>query len=104
MSYPLKVIILEIVEIFIREKLSTKDEAKLYASITAIRLGNYDNVFVKPLKDNIKELIIKNYRFIFFIDNEIVYFSNAFIKKTNKTPKIEMEKVKKIYKIIHNKK
>jgi len=99
MSYPFKVIILTEVEIF-REGLSEKDRAKINASIVAMRFGEYESIYVKPLKGALKELIIKKFRFVFFINKDIIYFIGAFIKKTNKTPKIEIEKALKIYKII----
>jgi len=99
MSYPLKVIILNIVEIFI-EKLSPEKEVELDASITAIRYGNFNTVYIKTLKGGIKELIIKRSRFIFFIKNETIYFVSAFMKKTNKTPKQEIKNAEKIYKLI----
>ena len=100
MTYPLKVIILEKVETFIVKKLSTLDEAKLDASITAIRYGNYESVVVKPIKGDIRELIIKKFRFLFFIEKDTIYFIGSFPKKTNKTPKLEIENALKIYKII----
>jgi phage-related protein len=99
MTYPLKVIILETVELF-REKLLEQDKAKLNGSITAIRYGNFNTIYIKTLKWNIKELRIKKIRLIFFIKDETVYFVDIFIKKTNKTPKQEIEKAEKIYKLI----
>lgn len=102
MSYPLKVIVLDEVEIF-RKSLSEKDKSKIDASITAMRLGEYDSIYVKPLKGVIRELIIKKFRFVFFIEKDTIYFINAFIKKTNKTPKLEIENALKIYKIINPK-
>ena len=63
MSYPLKVIILNEVEIF-RKSLSEQDRSKINASIIAIRFGRYESIYVKPLKGVIKELIIKRFRFI----------------------------------------
>jgi phage-related protein len=99
MSYPLKVIVLDEVEIF-RKCLSEKDRSKINASILAIRFGEYESIYVKPLKGVLRELIIKRFRFLFFINKDTVYFVNAFIKKTNKTPKIEIENAEKIYKII----
>jgi len=99
MSYPLKVIVLTEVEIF-RKNLSEKDKSKINASIMAIRFGEYESIHVKQLKGVLRELIIKRFRFIFFINKDTVYFIGAFIKKTSKTPKIEIENAEKIYKII----
>lgn len=99
MNYPLKVIVLTEVEIF-RKNLSEKDRSKINASILAIRFGEYGSIYVKPLKGVLRELIIKRFRFVFFINKDTIYFISAFIKKTNKTPKIEIENALKIYKII----
>lgn len=99
MTYPLKVVILENVALF-RKNLPEQDRVKINGSITAIRYGNYNNIYVKTLKGNIRELIIKKFRFIFFIDKNTIYFISAFIKKTNKTPMGEIENAEKIYKII----
>jgi phage-related protein len=99
MTYPLKVIVLENVALF-RKNLPEQDRVKINGSITAIRYGHYDNIYIKSLRGVIKELIIKRFRFIFFIDKNIVYFVGAFIKKTNKTPKGEIENAEKIYKLI----
>lgn len=99
MSYPLKLIILDEVEVF-RKNLPEKDRAKINSSILAIRFGQYESISAKPLRGVIKELIIKKFRFVFFLDKDIVYFIGAFVKKTKKTPKIEIENAEKIYKII----
>jgi len=103
MSYPLKIVILDKVLYFI-EELNTDDNFRFSTSVTAIRYGNYESITIKTLKGNIKELIIKRFRFVFFIDKEIIYFIGAFIKKTNKTPKLEIENALKNYKIITNSK
>lgn len=99
MTYPLKIIILDEIEIF-RKNLSEKDRAKINSSILAIRLGQYESISTKPLKGAIKELIIKKFRFVFFLHKDIVYFIGVFVKKTKKTPKIEIENALKIYKKI----
>jgi len=99
MSYPLKVIVLDEVETF-RKNLSEQDKSKVNASITAIRSRKHGTVYIKPLKGTLRELIIKRFRFVFFVDKDIVYFVGAFIKKTKKTPIIEIENAEKIYKII----
>ena len=99
MSYPFKVIILDKVISFI-DMLEKEDEVKFSASVTSIRYSDYKNITVKPLKNDIKELIIKKFRFIFFINKETLYFIGSFIKKTKKTPKIEIENALKFYKLI----
>ena len=51
-------------------------------------------------REKIKELIVKNYRFIFFIEKHDTYFVRAFIKKTRKAPRREIEAAEKIHKMI----
>ncbi len=63
-------------------------------------MGDFTSVHIKSLKGEIKELIIKRYRIIFFIDKNIVYCIAAFVKKSAKTPKRELENAERIYKKI----
>ncbi len=82
------------------QKLTIENQGKVAANINAIRMGQFGSVYIKTLKGAIKELLVKNYRFIFFIEKHIIYFVSAFIKKTQKAPKQEIENAEKIYKII----
>ena len=76
------------------------DQGKINAVVTALESGDFESVYVKTLKTPIKELIIKKYRFIFFIHKSTLYFVGAFIKKSAKTPKREIENAVRIYKMI----
>jgi phage-related protein len=80
------------------EGLSLKDIAKVKVSIATMQIGKWGSINVKTLRNSIKELIIKNYRFIFFIHKNFIYFVEAFVKKTQKTPKQEIDKAETIYK------
>ncbi|MDO8492414.1 MAG: type II toxin-antitoxin system RelE/ParE family toxin [bacterium] len=82
------------------QKLTPIDQAKIAANIEAMQMGKFDSVYTKSLKGPIKELIVRKFRFIFFIEKHIIYFVSAFIKKTRKAPKQEIENSEKIYKII----
>jgi len=82
------------------QRLTPVDQAKVAANIDVMRLGRFSSVYIKTLKGAIKELIVKNYRFIFFIEKHIIYFVGAFIKKTQKAPRREIENAEKIHKII----
>jgi phage-related protein len=73
------------------------DRAKTAAAIMAISKGEFHLVYTKPLRGKIRELIVKKYRFIFFTHQEFLYFVNAFIKKSKKTPKKEIDHAYKIY-------
>lgn len=80
------------------ETLPNEDQGKINGAVTAIESGDLRSLYTKTIKTPIKELIIKKYRFIFFIHDNTFYFVRAFIKKTAKTPKIEIENAGRIFK------
>ena len=91
---------LEKVERFIRG-LVENDRAKIAAAIKTLENGDFQSIEVKTLKGRIKELVVKSYRIVFFIDKDhIIYLLDGFIKKTRKTPRNIIENAKKISKII----
>ena len=92
-------IVLERVEDFIAE-LTKSDQSRIYSQIDKFGSGDDDSLYIKNLHGRIRELIIKNYRFIFFAEGNCVYFIHCFTKKTNKTPKQEIKLAEKIYKYI----
>ncbi len=99
-SYEIK--FLESVKVFLGD-MPEADRAKTAAAITVMSEGKFDLISTKVLKSPIRELIIKKYRFIFFIEGNLIHFIHSFIKKTAKTPRKEIEYAEKIYKIITNK-
>lgn len=58
--------------------------------------------YIKVLEDGICEFRVtlpnKEARLLFYIEDSTVYLMNCFIKKTQKTPRREIEKAKKIRK------
>lgn len=80
--------------------LSNENQGKINATVTAMEAGNFESIYIKTLKTPIKELVVKNYRLIFFIHRTTIYFIGAFIKKSAKTPRKEIENAEKMYKII----
>ncbi len=82
------------------EGMSLLEQGKMKASFPVLEAGNFQLLHIKQLRGDIKELKIKNHRFIFFIHAADIYFISAFIKKTNKTPLREIENALKIYKEI----
>ena len=62
--------------------------------------GDFESLEIKTLKTPIKELIIKRYRLLFFINKDLIYFVNAFMKKTQKTPKNEIIISEKLFRDI----
>jgi len=91
-----KVLFLHKVQSFITT-LSDEDKGKIRCTADSMELGNFDFLYIKTLKTPIKELIIKNYRFIFFINKNEIWFVGAFTKKSAKTPRKEIENAKRLY-------
>ena len=82
--------------------LSVADQMKVTAHVEKIMIGEFKSLYIKTLHSPLKELIIGSYRFIFFIDKGHVYFVNSFLKKTQKTPRQEIQLAEKNYKQIIN--
>ena len=87
------------VSLFIR-KLPERDRAKIAAQIEMMQIGVFSPLHIKTLRGSIKELIVKRYRIIFFIKKKFIYFIGMFIKKTQKTPKQEIDTAEELYKSI----
>jgi phage-related protein len=84
------------------DRLTDEDKGKINCITDAMMLGNFNLLYIKTIRSPVKELIIKKYRFIFFINKNEIWFIGAFIKKTAKTPKNEIENAKKLYREIIN--
>lgn len=96
------VLFLDSVKSFI-QKLPKEDQGKISASITVMESGDFKSIYVKTLRTPIKELIVKKYRLVFFFHKNTVYFIGAFVKKTTKTPKMEIENAERVFeKIVRN--
>lgn len=96
---------LESVEEFIQQQ-SVSDQAKIAAAASVMAKGEKEYwhlLHIKTLKSPIKELIIKQFRIIFFSERNTIYFIGAFIKKTAKTPKSQIDQAEKIYKMLTQK-
>ncbi len=83
-------------------ELSSKDRAKVEGNVNVMQNGDLRSPRTKTLRGPIKELIVKDYRILFFIHEHIIYFVRAFRKKSMKTPRKEIEYVEQIYKLITN--
>ena len=92
----LKILFISIVRDFI-ETIPEEDRGKIKCATDIMELGNFDSLYIKTIRTPIKELIIKKYRFIFFINKNEIWFIGAFTKKTAKTPKNEVENAKRLY-------
>ena len=101
MSYPLDTTFITKVNDFINS-LPPDDQKKFALAITSLSEGDFQAVYIKQIKGEIKELRIKKYRLMFFIHKNTIYFANVFLKKSNKTPTKETEFAEKYYKLITN--
>lgn len=93
------------------DSLTKFERAEILALIEEFRILRCDNKHLpssktKLLRDGIFELRLKHINRIsrsiyFFTDNRFIIFTHGFIKKTEKTPKEEIEKAKKYREIYY---
>ena len=93
----MEVRILEDVREFI-ERLKQDDSAKILAHLKSIEENLTEGLIIKTLKGRIKEIIVRQYRVIFFNIGATAYVVDAFKKQSQKTPKRIIENAEKIYK------
>ncbi|MDO8593963.1 MAG: type II toxin-antitoxin system RelE/ParE family toxin [bacterium] len=86
---------------FLRE-LPPKDRSKIEKNIKIMQAGDLLSPRIKTLRSPISELIVKEYRILFFIHENVIYFVRAFRKKSMKTPPKEIEYAERIYKLTTN--
>lgn len=96
-----KIVLFKEVENFVLD-LNTQDQEKISGAINALRSKQFENIYIKKLRSEIGELRVKRFRLIFFIHQDIVYISKIFVKKSNKTPKREIDLAEKYYEFIVN--
>lgn len=92
------------------ETLSIKEKALIYKSMEKLieyKSNNFNlsDKFTKPLEDGIFELKVQlqntTSRSLYFYEKDkIIIFTNGFIKKSQKTPRKEIDKAKNIRKAI----
>lgn len=81
--------------------ISREDDAKIAAHLKSLEIGQTEGLIIKSLKGKIKELIVKQYRIVFFRIGTSGYVVDAFRKKSQKTPKRIIERAEKIYRDIN---
>ncbi len=84
---------------FLRE-LPPKNRSKVEKNVRVMQAGDLYSPRTKTLRGPIRELIVKEYRILFFVHEHTIYFVRAFRKKSAKTPKQEIEYAERIYKLI----
>lgn len=93
------IIFLDKVEWFI-QALPCPDQAKIAAHTTMMREGDFASVHIKQLDGPIQELIVRQYRLIFFRKDGAIYVVGAFRKKSAKTPLREIRYAMDIFRNI----
>lgn len=91
----------EFVTNFLRE-LSKNDRAKILAGISKMEQGDFRSAYVKTLRGAVQELIVKQYRVLFFIHEDSIYLVRAFRKKSMKAPMGEIEHVERVHRMFIN--
>ncbi|MBI4085721.1 MAG: type II toxin-antitoxin system RelE/ParE family toxin [Candidatus Liptonbacteria bacterium] len=85
------------------EGLSREDDAKIAAHLKSLAMDQTDGLAIKPLKGKIKELIVRQYRIVFFKIGDSGYVVDVFRKQSKKTPKRTIERAERIYRDINAK-
>ena len=80
--------------------LSEMEPGAIRADMDAMKLGNFDSVHTKRLKDKIRELIVGRHRISYFRIGSTLYFVRGFRKKSAKTPKQEIEYAGQVYRLM----
>ena len=77
--------------------LPDKEQLKIVSSIQSVLEGDFETVFIKTLRGPIKELIIRRTRILFCVENKTLYVLHAFVKKTMRTPKRDLDYVERLF-------
>ena len=80
--------------------LGPEDSAEVRAQLETLEKGSTEKLMIKTLRGKTKELIIKQYRIVFFRRETMMYVVDAFKKQSKKTPLRIIERAEKIYKQI----
>lgn len=95
----MKLHILDAVHRFL-DSISVDDAAKIAAHLKSLQDDHTEGLTIKPLKGKIKEIVVRQYRVIFFVIGAAGYAVAAFQKQGRKTPKRIIVHAEKIYKDI----
>ena len=85
------------------EALPDDEVIDISGAIEFLKAGEFASIETKTLTGPINELKVRQYRFLFCIENSTIYFLRGFIKKTMKTPRNEIKVAEKIHTMIMNK-
>ena len=79
------------------ESLSKSERGDILAGIGTLRGERAPSVRTKQLRGPVRELIVGNHRVTYFRLETTLYFVRGFRKKTNKTPRQEIEYAASIF-------
>ena len=79
------------------ESLPADDAAKIAAHLKSLEMDQTEGLTIKPLKGKIKEIVVKQYRVVFFRTGTRGYVVDVFRKQSKKTPKRVIERAERIY-------
>lgn len=89
------------------ESLTEKEKAKIFKYIEFLRVhkGVLDEPYSRHIEGKIRELRVDFARnrhrvFYFIFVNRNIIFLNAFLKKTEKTPVLEIDKAREYYRVV----
>ena len=91
----------ELVTDFLK-RLPKYDRVNILAGVSKMEEGDFQSAYIKTLHGPVKELIVKQYRIIFFIHEHTIYLVRTFVKKSKKTPRNEIAYVERVYKMFTN--
>lgn len=82
------------------DKIPDDDSAKILAHLKSLEENRTEGLIIKQLKGKIKEIVVRQYRIVFFTIGTQGYIVDAFRKQSKKTPKRIIEQGERIYKSI----
>lgn len=82
------------------DSLSEREQTSIATETGFLQLREFDLVSTKQLRGPIRELIVGSHRLTYFQIESNLYFVRGFRKKSQKTPRQEIEYAENIYKII----
>lgn len=85
------------------DTLPKDDVAKILTAFGLLAANRSAELKIKQLRGRIKELVIKQYRIIFFREKLTIYVIDIFRKQSKKTPQRIIQRAEKIYKEFQNK-
>ncbi len=80
--------------------LAEPDQARISARLHLLEIGEGRAIFTKKLRGPIQEMIVRQYRLIFFHKSRRPYVVDIFKKQSRKTPRRIIERAEKIYNTI----